>query len=429
MATSIIYLDTRRIKNDSTYPVKIRVTHTRKSMHFPTKYSLTEKEFNKIQSEFRLSETQETIKGKLDALKLKANKIIEDLEPFSFDTFSLRFTTKGDRADLLFLLYNKAIELRNNNKHANANLYQQAADLLKRYIAPEIKTAKRTKAELNKENTNGDLKVILPIANVTKDWLEGFEKWGLKKGYSATTIGMYLIRVRAIFNISIGNNELKSSCYPFHKPGNKGYIISTGSENKRALTLPQIMLIYNFNSDIANEQFARDIFIFSYLANGMNTYDVWRLKWSDIKDNQFTFIRKKTEHTKKGKNVITVSLNEHLWEIIDRQGSRKINNDHIFNVIKPGMEPRAQMNAVKATTTMLNTYLKIIASKTGLTNDISTYYARHSWATILMNSKAPLAFIRSGLGHTSLSTTEKYLGGFTPENAEEYTARLLQTKA
>ena len=60
--------------------------------------------------------------------------------------------------------------------------------------------------------------------------------------------------------------------------------------------------------------------------------------------------------------------------------------------------------------------------------DISTYYARHSYANNLMNDSAPLAFISKQLGHTDLKTTQAYLDTFTTTKAAEYEQNLLDKK-
>ena len=418
MAISKIILDTRRAKSDSTYPVKVRVTHERKVKYYPTNYSFEQKEFDRIESDFRLDETQKGIKKKLDALEQKSKNIIEDLEFFSFETFELRFTSKGNKSDVLFLLNDKSEKLKALGKINNSNLYKQAAVLLGKYNATISKSS-----EIN-------------INSITPKWLKSFEDYVLsikeidKKGdevskYGKTTLGMYLIRLRAIFNDAIKHNQLKSTQYPFHKPNNEGFKIPKGDNNKRALSMDEIMAIYNYTPQSDSEQFAKDIFMFSYLASGINCIDILRLKWSNIENNQISFVRKKTEHTKRGKNVIYINLNKDLEEIISRQGSRKINNNYIFNVIPPNATEAELINKVKIIISTVNNSLKKIAKKIGITETISTYHARHSYATNLMNNEAPLAFISKQLGHTDLKTTQNYLGNFSTDKAAEYESNLL----
>ena len=46
---------------------------------------------------------------------------------------------------------------------------------------------------------------------------------------------------------------------------------------------------------------------------------------------------------------------------------------------------------------------------------ISTYTARHSFATVLKRSGANIAYISESLGHQNLKTTENYLASFEKE--------------
>jgi len=422
MATARAILDTRKARQEGTFPVKIRIAHVKDFIRIGTSISLSQPEFDKLIKGKNLNEKLKPIKLTIDSLIEKANEIIKNLEPFNFDAFKLRFTQKGNKADLLFLLTNKAEVLKSDDKLGNSNLYKQAATLLARYNSTSTKSG------------------TLLISIIDSKWLHGFETWALKQKkttkagievfqYSKTTLSMYLIRVRAIFNDAITNKELNASLYPFHKADNKtGYKIPKSSKSKRALSIGEIMQIYNYETINEGERFAKDIFIFSYLSSGMNMIDVFRLKWSDIKNNQFTFVRKKTENKTGGANKITINLNQDLLDIIERHGTRKISNGYIFNVLIPNVSEAVMLQRVRSKIAGINILLKRIAGKLGLTDEISTYFARHSFATNQMNSEVPLAYISKQLGHSNMAITQDYLDSFTTEKSVEYQSNLLDKK-
>ena len=429
MATARIILDKRKAKQDGTYPVKIRIAHVKSFQRLGTSLSLSETDFAKLMAGKNLKEDHKEDKRKLDALLLKANSIIDSLEPFDFDTFNTRFSQKGNRSDLIFLLNDKADEFEKDEKYGSRNLYKQAASLLTDYINHN----RSEKAEKLR---------TLSISAINPKWLSDFEKWALKvtyqkkvKGskdlvtelkYSRTTLGMYLIRVRAIFNEVISRKELSAASYPFHKADNKaGYKIPQGINNKRSLSMAEIMSIYNYEPQNQTELFAKDMFMFSYLASGINCIDMFRLRWSDIKKDHFTFIRKKTENKTGGTNKITINLTDDLLEIIERHGSRKLNNGYVFNVIPLNAPEKEIKSKTASAISGINQGLKKIAIKLGITDEISTYFARHSYSTNLMNNEAPLAFISKQLGHKDLKTTQNYLDSFTTDKAAEYQSNLL----
>jgi integrase/recombinase XerD len=430
MATARIVLDTRRKKSDGLYPVKLRVANVKDWKMYGTIFSLSEEDFNKLAIGKNLNESLKPIKKKTDAFIKKAEDIIEKLEPFDFTVFKTRFLQKGNRSDLIFLLKDKATAFGANEQYSSENLYNQAAEMLKAYInkdrpknAPELTT--------------------LIISTVTPSWLRSLEKWALTatynkkiKGstetakelkYNQTTLGMYLIRVRSIFNDIISAKELSPSAYPFHKADNKsGYKIPEPINNKRPLDMVKIMEFYNHTAENNSEQVAKDFFMFSYLASGMNMVDIFKLKWSDLQNNQFSFIRKKTERKTGGTNRITIPLNPDLIEIIERQGSRKINNDYVFNIIPGAASEKELLQKTRSTIAAINTAVKKIASKLGWEEEPSTYFARHAYSNNLMNSEVPLAFISKQLGHKNLKTTQNYLDSFTTDNAVKYQDNLLK---
>ncbi|HEY1025457.1 MAG TPA: site-specific integrase [Sphingobacteriaceae bacterium] len=391
MATTGFYLDTRSPLSDGTFPLRVRVTHERKTKYFPTVFSFSVKEYEKIMSNFRLNEEQRVIKDSLDDELKRAEDIIKDLKFFSFATFQLRFTFKGDRKDLISLMEAHSQKLLANDNFSNGNLYHQAAELFKKYKPGE--------------------KIILDT--VTPEWLRDFEKWALrqtyseKKGktYSYTTLNMYLTRARKIFNDAIKAKELSPDQYPF---GKDAYVIPKPQNNKRPLEIDDTMTIFNYAPTDANEQFSKDMYIFSYLGNGMNMYDIFKLKWGNIHGDHFSFIRKKNENRPTARMEIDVILDDELQTIIDRHGVPGSPSDYIFPVLRPGLSPKEEQRIVRATITKINTNLKKIAKRLGVTDKISTYFARHSYANLIMEV-APLAQISRDLGHKTIQTTQNYL--------------------
>ncbi len=397
MANAYLFLDTRRALADGSYKVRLRISNERKSKYFSIPYSFkSDKDFNTALKK------DTSINKNLD----RANKIIAELEPFSFDAFEKRYNSKGDRTDIISMLNEVADSKRSEGKISSANLYQQAANLFLKY-ATEKKKEKYLKVE-----------------SLTVKELKDFEAWAVENGYSLTTIGMYLIRTKAVFNSLIRTGEVKKAKYPFGLKKDGLYPIPKANNAKRPLSVAEIMLLFNFEAETDLQSFSRDIFIFSYLANGMNFYDIFKLRWSDIDKDQFTFVRTKTAHKKDDK--IVVRLNEDLNAIIERHGKRQIGNDYIFSVLKSKMTKEAEHKAVRCKVTSINQCLKIIARKVGIPETISGYFARHSFANNLMNSEAPLAFISKKLGHSDIKTTMQYTSSFTVEKDDQYTSNLLQ---
>ncbi|OAQ42106.1 hypothetical protein A5893_03045 [Pedobacter psychrophilus] len=384
MASVYLFLDKRRVLANGNFKIRLRVTENRKSIYFTTNYSVpnytkkgkVDETFEAIQSGKNLTSEFKAASKDLKLELSRAYEIIKELEPFSFKAFKTRFSAKGNRNDIIDLLKCKSVELLAKNQISSSNLYKQASQMFLDYAQSVL-------------NTNEIL-----TKNVNSKLLKDVETWANNKEYkklSLTTIGMYMVRTKAVINEIIKTSEFSKAKYPFGKKDDGLYSIPKSKNSKRPLTIEEIMQVYNFDATSETQKFAKDIFLFSYLASGMNLADIFKLKFSNFDKDRFTFIRQKTAHKKS--DLITVLLNEDLKAIIDRHSQRVIGNDYVFNVLNPGMNKIEANKALRCAVTSINQALKIIAKKLDIPQTISTYYARHSFSNILMQSEAPLAFI------------------------------------
>ena len=172
-----------------------------------------------------------------------------------------------------------------------------------------------------------------------------------------------------------------------------------------------------------------DLWVFSYLGNGMNMADICNLKWKDIdtKSNKLSFVRQKTVRTRKGnQQTIRVHLFAESWEIINRWGNQdRKPNDNVFPFISDSMTAERQRNVVQQVTKSTNKYMQKIADDLGITRRLGTYVARHSFVTVLLQSGANLSFIKEKIGHASTRTTEIYAGSLEGADTQMYIDALL----
>lgn len=141
--------------------------------------------------------------------------------------------------------------------------------------------------------------------------------------------------------------------------------------------------------------------------------DVLRLKYQNISGAEIIFERRKTKN-KSEKTTIVSRLTEPLQKIIKEHSKFSINeDDFIFPELNNSMNEKQRYARIQSTTKLINKHLKRIADNLGFDNDlarcISTYYARHSYATLLKNDNVSVAEISESLGHSSIQTTQNYL--------------------
>jgi integrase len=239
---------------------------------------------------------------------------------------------------------------------------------------------------------------------------------------SITTVGIYLRHLRAIFNEAIEEGVTK--CYPF---GKKRYVIPAGKGVKKAILKAEVLKIIGYNK-FSNEfeQRSKDFWVFSYLSNGLNVNDILRLKWSDIdlKRGTFTFVREKTKRTnKQNQKGIHVMLGDIQLQIIKRWSSKE--TEYVFPFIRPEMSVKRKRAIVKQFTDVNNGWMKKIGEKLQIDSLLGTYVARHSYSTILNQNNTPISLISKSLGHSSIATTEAYLGSFEDEQIQGYMEALV----
>jgi integrase/recombinase XerD len=216
--------------------------------------------------------------------------------------------------------------------------------------------------------------------------------------------------------------------YPF---GKRKYIIPSSKNIQKALSLEEIVKIYNYETEPGSvKDMCRDYWIFIYLCNGLNVKDFCLLTYKDIVGDFIIFNRAKTNRSgRSNPEPIRIALKEDSKRIIAKRGQHEFSPDtYIFPYLKIGMTPKKQDDTMDLLLHLINDHIKQIAIELEIHKPITTYYARHSFATILKNSGVSREFISEALGHTSLETTKNYLAGFEQDAIRKATDVLISFK-
>ena len=402
-ATTAIFIDKYHPKAKGLCAVSIRVTFDRKKKYYPTGVSLTEADFAKVMG-MKPRDPFKASALKLQAFEKKAADIVEKLPLFTWKAFEKQYLTNRaakDTLDLAFADYTG--ELREAGRIGTAVSYECSQSSLNKFA------------------------LGAKFADVTPDFLAKYEKWMLDAGNSITTIGIYLRSLRTLFNNTIAEGMLSKEYYPF---GKKKYEIPTGNNIKKALTLSDIALIYYYKAEPGTTaEMAKDYWLFMYLCNGINVKDMALLKYEDIKGEVLEFERAKTVRTKRKVEPIRVALTDDVRAIIKKWGNTpKDGSTYIFPVLIKGLTPERERQLIQQLTQVVNSHMKTIAGILEIANDVTTYAARHSFATILQRSGASVSFISEALGHSNVNTTQNYLAGFEDESKREIVKALTAFK-
>lgn len=390
-----IYLDTLRPKKNGKCSVKIRVTYNRKRKYYSTGIDLTESEFEHLSNGKRFTPEQKEIEKKLNFLKAKADKINDNLLVFTFEGFEEGFLEQRNVKNSVSFAFDKYIkQLKAENRIGTASSYECA------------------------KNSIETFKPNLTFAEINKAFLESYEREMLKQEKSKTTIGIYIRSLRSIYN----QQNIDKSLYPFGE-SKKQYSIPSGRNIKKALTVEEISMIYNFKAEPnSTKEMAKDYWIFLYLCNGMNVKDFCMLKWKNIEGDMLTYEREKTKRSKKDSKPISVALKPETMEIIKKWGLPSLSKEaYIFPHLNNKMSAEKERAIYQQLTKTINKYMKQIATELDLNKEVTTYFARHSFATVLKRSGAKIEMISELLGHSSVDVTESYLDSFEKEQIQKET--------
>lgn len=401
-AEAAVYLDELRPKKSGMCSVKIRVTFNRTRKYYSTNIEMLPAEFNKLMNAKKPTKEQKLQFNEIDVFLTKAkellNKFVKKDEVFTFEKFNEAYFSKRNVYNSVSFAFDKYIEqLKAQERVGTAASFECA----------------KVSLESFKKN--------LKFAEITPSFLKSYEAFMKRNGRSQTTVGIYLRSLRAVFNAQ----KISSDLYPFGDKEGK-YKIRSGSNTKKALDVQEIAQLYQYKPEpkSATDR-AKDYWFFLYLCNGMNVKDFCLLRWKNIDGNVLTYVRAKTERTNKAEEEIKVSLKPETMEIIQKWAQPSLNKEaFLFPHIEEGMSAEKQRDVFKQVTKTINKYMNRICAEISIDKNVTTYVARHSFATVLKNSGTSIEMISELLGHSSVEVTKNYLASFKIDQIHEQTNAL-----
>ena len=383
-----VLLDTRTVNKEGTYPVKIKVYFQGKPKYYPIGICMSTKEELEevLESKSKKNIEIQDIIGKELSRILKNVDILVERGTFSFSNLN-NMLGKNIGGTLNEMISAKIKELENEEKFGTSAFYKGTLSLLKRYMKHDV-----------------------PINEVTVEWLNGLEKFILKTA-NQTTVAMNMRNIRATMNIAKQVGVIRESDYPF---GRGKYQIKESSGKKKALNKKQLKAIAEYSDGSMTTEFYRDLWLFIYFCNGLNVADLISLKFSDIQNGEISFIRKKTKDRTRDVKRIYAAITPEMYSIINKWGNDPKKSVYIFPFLKPGDSAWEHEKKKKNLTKLINKRMKMIGEKLNL-GKITTYVARHTYATVLRNEGVPISIISPMLGHSSVTTTEIYLADLESE--------------
>lgn len=390
MITSVrLLLNKGRKLNNGSYPLVFQVIHKRRKKLFYTGYHIKEVAFDEQEEKIIIDSTDSTfsvtdvakMNRELRKIRNRIHARIRRLEQtkdsFTVEDILSQYIRKDPKQQFYLLRY---IDTQIERKKA----------LKKDGMAAAYKS---TRSSLARFLNNSDIRlsmIDLHFIREYEDFLYGSE-------VTVNTVSYYLRNLRTLYNQAMVDGFHPRREYPFVKAQTR-----PAKTVKRALTRENLRSLANLKLKNAPElMFACDLYLFSFYAQGMAFVDIVLLKKSNVCNGILTYSRHKS------KQLIRIAVTPQMREIMDRYETE---GEYIFPILNS--QYTSVYKQYRLALGRINRHLKKIAAMIDIKVPLTTYTARHTWATLARECGAPVSVISAALGHTSEEMTRIYLKEF-----------------
>lgn len=364
-----IILDKRRERKDSKYPIALRIFNKSYLFlgtgYYGTDSTFKDGAFTKKESNFKLK-------------NIALSDILNQVEKL-FISINGPITDKRLR-DLI----NKEI-LNKEHREIPETVERYFVDYLDEFISRKQKEGTKTVYTTTRNKIyKYDPKATFDT--IDKKWLESFEMWMAKSGMKINAYAIHLRNIRSVFNYAIDNEY--TTLYPFRK-----FKIKKEETRKRSLSVEQLRVLKDYPCEEYQVRY-RDMFMLMFYLIGVNAADLFLAKPEAIDNGRFEYKRAKT-----GK-LYSIKVEPEAMEIIDRYKGE----NYLLNIMD---EYKDYKNFLHRMGIALKDIGKVERVGRGgkkvresLFKDLSSYWSRHTWATIAASIDIPKETISEALGHS-----------------------------
>lgn len=254
---------------------------------------------------------------------------------------------------------------------------------------------------------------MLPFTAITGELMVIYDRWLRKKEVSRNSRSFYMRQLRSVYNKAV-NLGLTTQHFPF-----KSVYTGIDKTRKRAVEESVIKRLIRLNlSCCSSLSFTRDLFLFSFYMRGIAFVDMAFLKKSNVRNGFIRYTRRKTGC------LMEVKLEDCMKEILERYAHKVSYSEYLLPIITEKDEDKAYKQ-YQNKRSYYNKQLKKLSDMLCLEIPLTSYVARHTWATIARNMNISLSVISAGMGHTSETMTKIYLASLDASMIDNANSRIL----
>lgn len=380
--TVATYLDTRNSRK-SEGVVRIRVQHTGGLYMVSTFEKMTKSEYKKAEKNNTLF--SDNIMDVYMNVVEKTRSLVRK-ETFTIERLKRDLNKVCTSIRIQEVIEEKINDLTDAQKVKTASVYRELSRLLRNMYGENLK-----------------------VTDITPQWITKFKQKLRDRGNGNTTISIRMRCLRHILNLSEETGTIQAN------PMTGKSAPKIPQWNKRDIAISERSLSKLLNATVEQvgetNWYWLQFWKFQYYANGINVVDMLRLKKTDICNGEIRFTRRKTEDEIQIEVIIPIT--QELSNIMAVLGTGK---EHIFPFLD-GCPARTieERRKLDNFTHNVNVRLQKCCDELNISEHLTTYTARHTYATRLISKGVPLAVVSKSMGHSSIHTTMNYLDNISKE--------------
>lgn len=254
----------------------------------------------------------------------------------------------------------------------------------------------------------------IPLCRLNERVVAEYDEWLRRRNLVRNTVSFYMRVLRSVYNKAVERRIVKQT-FPFRN-------VYTGVDRTRKRAVDERVILRLQRLDVGSESslaLTRDLFVFSYCMRGMAFVDMAFLRKSDIHGGTIEYFRRKT-----GQNLV-IRIEPCIERIIGRYEHVVSDSPYVFPLIGSS-DPATAFREYQIALGVYNRRLKELSRLAGIDAPLTSYVARHTWATVARNRNIPLSVISAGMGHTSEKTTQIYLASLENSIIDRANRRILE---
>ena len=251
------------------------------------------------------------------------------------------------------------------------------------------------------------------------------------------TIANYQKKFRKLVNEAVAEGHIATS--PFGKGAGKFSIKQKKEGSKDKLELEEVGRIIALELPEGSAMWhTRNAFLFSFFCAGIRAGDLLQLRWKNVEGGRLHYTMDKNgkvrefEMVEDAKRILSLYWNEdakgadYIFPFLDGKARWAVESERGKDTMQADLQKQLFL-AVASRNVILNRNLKEIAELAGIDKKVTFHTSRHTFAHLAMESGLEATKIQGLLAHSSLSTTQNYMGRFSNKEESEALAQVFQS--